>query len=78
MTRAKVWQVARISRGTFCKTKDGLAYIGIHPRFPHACFALGYGVNGITFIVIAAEIFRNYFLESPIAMPSCFLSAADG
>lgn len=48
--------------GTFGETKDGLAYIGVHPRFPHTCFALGYGGNGITFSLIAAEIIRDGFL----------------
>lgn len=48
--------------GTFGETKDGLAYIGIHPRFRHTCFALGYGGNGITFSLIAAEIIRDGLL----------------
>jgi glycine/D-amino acid oxidase-like deaminating enzyme len=48
--------------GTFGETKDGLPYIGVHPRFPHTYFALGYGGNGITFSVIAAEIIRDGFL----------------
>jgi glycine/D-amino acid oxidase-like deaminating enzyme len=48
--------------GTFGETKDGLAYIGVHPRFPHADIALGYGGNGITFSLIAAEIIRDHFL----------------
>ena len=34
----------------------------VHPRFPHAYFALGYGGNGITFSLIAAEIIRDNFL----------------
>ncbi len=55
-------EVAYAWAGTFAETKDGLAYIGVHPRFPHACFALGYGGNGITFSVIAAELIRDYFL----------------
>ena len=55
-------EVAYAWAGTFGETKDGLAYIGVHPRFPHACFALGYGGNGITFSLIAAEIIRDYFL----------------
>lgn len=45
--------------GTFAETPDGLPYIGVHPRVPHTCFALGYGGNGITFSVIAAEIIRD-------------------
>ena len=30
-------EVAYAWAGTFGETKDGLAYIGVHPRFPHAC-----------------------------------------
>ena len=56
-------EVAYAWAGTFGETKDGLAYIGVHPRFPHVYFALGYGGNGITFSVIAAEIIRDYFLN---------------
>lgn len=48
--------------GTFGETKDGLAYIGANPSLPHAYFALGYGGNGITYSVIAAEIIRDKFL----------------
>jgi glycine/D-amino acid oxidase-like deaminating enzyme len=55
-------EVAYAWAGTFGETKDGLAYIGVHPRFPHTCFALGYGGNGITFSLIAAEIIRDGFL----------------
>lgn len=55
-------EIAYSWAGTFGETKDGLAYIGTHPRFPHASFALGYGGNGITFSLIAAEILRDCFL----------------
>lgn len=55
-------EVAFAWAGTFGETKDGLAYIGVHPRFPHTYFALGYGGNGITFSLIAAEIIRDCFL----------------
>ena len=48
--------------GTFGETKDGLAYIGAHPDWPSSFFALGYGGNGITFSVIAAEIIRDALL----------------
>ena len=37
----------------------GLPCIGSHPSFPHGIFALGYGGNGITFSLIAAEIIRD-------------------
>jgi len=42
--------------GTFAQTEDGLPYIGEHPRWPGVLFALGYGGNGITFSLIAAQI----------------------
>jgi glycine/D-amino acid oxidase-like deaminating enzyme len=48
--------------GTFGSTEDGLAYIGQIPEFPRASFALGFGGNGITYSVLAAEILRDQFL----------------
>ncbi|HEX3801096.1 MAG TPA: FAD-dependent oxidoreductase [Verrucomicrobiae bacterium] len=48
--------------GTFGGTKDGLAYIGTNPGLAHTYFALGYGGNGITYSLIAAEIIRDDFL----------------
>ncbi len=42
--------------GTFGETKDGLPYIGPHPKFPNSYFCLGFGGNGITFSVIGANI----------------------
>jgi len=45
--------------GTFGETKDGLGYIGAHPRWPSSLFALCYGGNGITYAVLAAEIVRD-------------------
>jgi len=55
-------EVAYAWAGTFGETKDALPYIGVHPRLPHTYFALGYGGNGITFSLIAAEIIRDGFL----------------
>jgi len=52
-------EVAYSWAGTFSSTKDGLAYIGMHTSLPHAFFALGYGGNGITYSLIAAEIIRD-------------------
>jgi len=49
--------------GVFGETKDGLPYIGSHPKFPLGLFALGYGGNGITFSLIAAEIIRDTLLD---------------
>jgi glycine/D-amino acid oxidase-like deaminating enzyme len=47
--------------GIFGSTKDGLGYIGAHPSFPHAYFALGFGGNGITFSEIASGILADLF-----------------
>jgi glycine/D-amino acid oxidase-like deaminating enzyme len=48
--------------GTFADTPDGLPYIGRHPELARMWFALGYGGNGITFSVIAAELIRDGIL----------------
>ena len=45
--------------GTFSSTKDGLPYIGAWPGRENMLFALGYGGNGITFSMIAAQVIRN-------------------
>jgi glycine/D-amino acid oxidase-like deaminating enzyme len=42
--------------GTFGITKDALPFIGTYDKTPHTYYALGFGGNGITFSVIAAEI----------------------
>ncbi len=42
--------------GTFGETKDGLPYIGTHPKFEHSYFCLGFGGNGITFSIIGADM----------------------
>src|ERR1700744_4237939 len=48
--------------GAFATTKDGLPYIGSIKERPNAYFALGFGGNGITFSVIAAEIIHDMIL----------------
>jgi glycine/D-amino acid oxidase-like deaminating enzyme len=48
--------------GTFGETDDGLAYIGELSDWPSSYFALGYGGNGITYGVLAAEIIRDAVL----------------
>ncbi len=48
--------------GTFGETKDGLPYIGTAPGLDGAYVALGYGGNGVTFSVVAAEILRDLVL----------------
>jgi glycine/D-amino acid oxidase-like deaminating enzyme len=58
-------EVAFSWAGTFGETKDGLAYIDKSPDLPNAWFALGYGGNGITYSVLAAEIIRDAILDKP-------------
>jgi glycine/D-amino acid oxidase-like deaminating enzyme len=48
--------------GTFAETPDSLPFIGPHPAFPRGLFALGYGGNGITFGLIAAQLLRDRIL----------------
>lgn len=45
--------------GTFGSTKDALPYIGTYSKTPHTYYSLGFGGNGITFSVIAAELIRD-------------------
>lgn len=55
--------------GTFGATKDGLPYIGPYKKLPNSYFALGFGGNGITFSVIAAQMITEMLLgkENPDA-----------
>lgn len=55
-------EIAYAWAGTFGETKDGLAYIGETPEFPNGLFALGFGGNGITFSIVAAEMLRDLCL----------------
>jgi len=48
--------------GTFGSTKDSLPYIGKYKPLSNSFFALGFGGNGITFSVIAAEIIAQEIL----------------
>lgn len=45
--------------GTFGSTQDGLPFIGTYRKLPQSLFALGFGGNGITFSVVAAEILAD-------------------
>ena len=45
--------------GTFSSTDDGLPYIGTWPGTDRMFYALGYGGNGITFSMIAAQLIKN-------------------
>ena len=48
--------------GVFGKTKDSLPYIGNCFRTPRTFYALGFGGNGITFSLVAAEIIKDLLL----------------
>ncbi|MES2178311.1 MAG: FAD-dependent oxidoreductase [Gemmatimonadota bacterium] len=56
------FEIAFAWAGTFGETADGLAYIGDQSDWPSTFFALGYGGNGITFSLLAAEIIRDAIL----------------
>jgi len=45
--------------GTFSSTADGLPFIGPYTPNDQMLFALGYGGNGITFSMIAAQLLTN-------------------
>jgi glycine/D-amino acid oxidase-like deaminating enzyme len=49
--------------GTFGSTKDGLPYIGPYKKLQNSLFALGFGGNGITFSLVAAEIITDILLN---------------
>jgi len=48
--------------GTFSSTPDGLPFIGEWPGQENMFYTLGYGGNGITFSMIAAQLIRNKLL----------------
>ena len=58
-------EVAYAWAGVFGTTPDGLPCIGTIPEHPHTFFALGYGGNGITFGVVAAELVRDWWTGRP-------------
>jgi glycine/D-amino acid oxidase-like deaminating enzyme len=45
--------------GTFGSTRDGLPFIGPYQKLPNGYFALGFGGNGITFSLVAAEMITS-------------------
>ncbi len=69
---ASTFEPAYAWAGTFGETKDGLAFIGEHPKHPAAYFALGYGGNGITFSMIAARLIADLYLRRPNADEQVF------
>ena len=58
--------------GTFGKTKDSLPYIGTYKKTPNTYYALGFGGNGITFSVVAAEILCDMICGKQNEMQNCF------
>ena len=48
--------------GVFGKTKDSLSYIGNIRKAARIFYALGFGGNGITFSLVAAEIITDLLL----------------
>lgn len=56
-------EVATAWAGTFGRTADGLPFIGEHACAPRTWFALGYGGNGITYSLLAAQLFRDRLTE---------------
>jgi glycine/D-amino acid oxidase-like deaminating enzyme len=56
---AMEFELACAWTGTFGETDDSLPYIGAPADRPNIYFAMGYGGNGITFSMIAAEIIRD-------------------
>lgn len=59
------FELAQAWAGTFAETKHGLPYIGRHAEVRHTWFALGYGGNGITYSMLAAELIRDQILGRP-------------
>jgi glycine/D-amino acid oxidase-like deaminating enzyme len=55
-------EVAYAWSGTFAQTADGLPFIGRQLDEKNVWMALGYGGNGITFSLIAAEMIRDGIL----------------
>lgn len=58
-------EIAYAWGGTFGETKDGLAYIGSVPELPSCFFTLGFGGNGVTYSMAAAEIISDAILDRP-------------
>ena len=58
--------------GVFGSAKDGLPFIGPYKNLSNSYFALGFGGNGITFSLIAAEIITDLLLEKKNTSASIF------
>ncbi|HRK31366.1 MAG TPA: FAD-dependent oxidoreductase [Tepidisphaeraceae bacterium] len=58
--------------GTFGESDDGMPLIGRLPQYPGCHFALGYGGNGITFGLLAAQMTRDSILARPNPLANVF------
>jgi glycine/D-amino acid oxidase-like deaminating enzyme len=58
--------------GSFAETEDGLPHIGRYPKMDNIYFALGYGGNGTTFSMTAADIIANQIDGKPDARAPLF------
>ena len=72
----KIEPVLRWS-GTFGETSDGMPYIGAFPDNPRLHFALGFGGNGLTFSVLAAQIISEEIEQSTPRSPLANLFSFD-
>jgi glycine/D-amino acid oxidase-like deaminating enzyme len=61
-----------IVAGTFGETKDGLGYVGIPKGYENTYFILGFGGNGITFGLIAAEMLKDMLLSREVKNQDLF------
>ena len=59
-------EIAFAWAGTFATSPDGLPYVGTHPKHPRTWFALGYGGNGITFSMVAANLAVEWWRDAPL------------
>jgi glycine/D-amino acid oxidase-like deaminating enzyme len=54
-------KIDRAWASTFGASEDGMPFIGTLADFPGAYFSVGFGGNGITFSLIAAEMIRDLY-----------------
>ncbi len=66
------FRIAFAWAGTFGETRDGMGYVGVPAGWKRTQFVLGFGGNGITFGVTAAEIVAARLLRRPHAVGRVF------
>ena len=62
---ARTGELAYSWAGVFGTTPDGLPYVGTVRNHPRTWYALGYGGNGITWSMIAADLIRDFWAGRP-------------